>query len=57
MEALYEATAVYEIESIQPLGNYAVQISWTDQFNQVATFDLLSSLPRVSQDSSAATVS
>jgi len=37
---------MYEIESISPLGNYAVQITWKDQFNQVATFELLASLPR-----------
>ncbi|CAK0786755.1 hypothetical protein CVIRNUC_009969 [Coccomyxa viridis] len=34
-----------EPESVQPLGNYAVQITWKDGFNQVATFDLLATLP------------
>eukprot|EP00241_Pyramimonas_parkeae_P002257 CAMPEP_0114245208 /NCGR_PEP_ID=MMETSP0058-20121206/11762_1 /TAXON_ID=36894 /ORGANISM="Pyramimonas parkeae, CCMP726" /LENGTH=532 /DNA_ID=CAMNT_0001358223 /DNA_START=344 /DNA_END=1942 /DNA_ORIENTATION=+ len=33
--------------SIQTVGNYAVQISWPDGLNQVATFDLLTSLERV----------
>ena len=32
---------------IQPLGNYAVQITWEDGFNQVAPFDLLESLERL----------
>mmetsp|Transcript_20441 Transcript_20441/g.56982 ORF Transcript_20441/g.56982 Transcript_20441/m.56982 type:complete len:560 (+) Transcript_20441:41-1720(+) len=31
-------------ESINPLGNYAVQILWQDGFNQIAAFDLLESL-------------
>lgn len=35
---------------IRPVGNYAVQISWDTGFNQVASFELLSSLPRLSQD-------
>lgn len=30
--------------SISPLGNYAVQISWEDGFNQVASFELLDGL-------------
>lgn len=30
--------------SINPLGNYAVQINWEDGFNQVASFELLDSL-------------
>jgi Mrp family chromosome partitioning ATPase/DUF971 family protein len=30
--------------SINPLGNYAVQISWDDGFNQVASFELLENL-------------
>ena len=42
-----ESPGMYEIDSISPLGNYAVQINWRDQFNQVATFELLASLPRV----------
>ena len=36
-----------EPNEIAPLGNYAVQISWEDGFNQVAPFELLASLPRV----------
>lgn len=31
-------------QSINPLGNYAVQINWEDGFNQVASFELLDSL-------------
>jgi len=31
-------------DTIAPLGNYAVQILWQDGFNQVAPFDLLSTL-------------
>eukprot|EP00199_Chlamydomonas_sp_CCMP681_P000417 CAMPEP_0119105222 /NCGR_PEP_ID=MMETSP1180-20130426/3250_1 /TAXON_ID=3052 ORGANISM="Chlamydomonas cf sp, Strain CCMP681" /NCGR_SAMPLE_ID=MMETSP1180 /ASSEMBLY_ACC=CAM_ASM_000741 /LENGTH=483 /DNA_ID=CAMNT_0007090229 /DNA_START=178 /DNA_END=1629 /DNA_ORIENTATION=- len=31
-------------ESISPLGNYAVQITWQGGFNQVASFELLDSL-------------
>lgn len=31
-------------QSINPLGNYAVQVSWEDGFNQVASFELLESL-------------
>lgn len=42
-----ENPLVYEIDSLQPLGNYAIQIRWKDQFNQIATFDLLASLPRM----------
>ncbi|KAK9835351.1 hypothetical protein WJX81_004228 [Elliptochloris bilobata] len=30
--------------SVQPLGNYAAQITWQDGFNQVAPFELLQSL-------------
>ena len=41
----------YELETVQPLGNYAVQLTWKDQFNQVATFELLASLPRVKTSS------
>eukprot|EP00884_Botryococcus_braunii_P023441 jgi/Botrbrau1/9781/Bobra.85_1s0025.1 len=33
--------------TVQPLGNYAVQILWQDGFNQVAPFDLLERLERV----------
>lgn len=40
-------------DSIEPLdirtvGNYAIQIQWEGGFNQVASFDLLSTLPRMS---------
>lgn len=34
-------------DSLTPVGNYAVQISWPDGLNQVATFDLLCELERV----------
>ena len=30
-----------EPESVQPLGNYAVQITWKDGFNQVSTIQPL----------------
>ncbi|EIE23293.1 P-loop containing nucleoside triphosphate hydrolase protein [Coccomyxa subellipsoidea C-169] len=33
--------------SVQPLGNYAVQISWQDGLNQVAPFELLAGLPEM----------
>lgn len=29
---------------VQQVGNYAVQITWDDGFNQVASFDLLHQL-------------
>ncbi|KAI3429423.1 hypothetical protein D9Q98_005518 [Chlorella vulgaris] len=32
---------------IQPVGNYAVQISWEDGFSQIAAYELLDSLPRL----------
>ncbi|EFJ40792.1 hypothetical protein VOLCADRAFT_107985 [Volvox carteri f. nagariensis] len=32
--------------AINPLGNYAVQISWSDGFNQVASYELLDELRR-----------
>jgi DUF971 family protein len=32
--------------SVQPLGNYSVQILWQDGFNQVAPFESLQSLER-----------
>eukprot|EP00889_Picochlorum_renovo_P006048 jgi/Picre1/33078/NNA_008404.t1 len=35
---------------IRSVGNYAVQIQWEGGFNQVASFELLSSLPRLSQE-------
>lgn len=38
--------------SIQTVGNYAVQISWPDGLNQVATFDLLTGLERMVPPSS-----
>jgi DUF971 family protein len=34
-------------QDVQPLGNYAVQITWADGFSQVASFELLASLPRL----------
>lgn len=34
-------------ESLQPLGNYAVQISWEDGFNQVAPFVQLTEMERL----------
>jgi DUF971 family protein len=34
-------------QDVQSLGNYAVQITWIDGFNQVASFELLASLPRL----------
>ena len=37
-------------QDVQPLGNYAVQISWEDGFNQVAPFELLRGLPRLSAE-------
>lgn len=39
-----------EPESISNLGNYAIQILWKDGYNQVATFDLLKSLPRFNEN-------
>ncbi|EFJ30155.1 hypothetical protein SELMODRAFT_91144 [Selaginella moellendorffii] len=36
-----------EPEAIQPLGNYAVMISWPDGFNQVAPYDQLEALERL----------
>lgn len=36
---------VYPLE-ISPLGNYAVQISWSDGFNQIATYDQLMVMER-----------
>lgn len=37
-------------QDVQALGNYAVQITWEDGFNQVAPFDLLRSLQRLSPE-------
>ncbi|GLI60500.1 hypothetical protein VaNZ11_002663 [Volvox africanus] len=34
--------------AINPLGNYAVQITWSDGFNQVASYELLDELRRYS---------
>lgn len=34
-------------ESVQPLGNYAVQITWDDGFNQVAPFTQLEEMERL----------
>lgn len=39
-----------EPTEIRPVGNYAIQILWEGGFNQVASFDLLSSLPRLSDE-------
>lgn len=36
-----------EPESVRPMGNYAVSISWPDGFNQVAPFDQLQSIERL----------
>lgn len=36
-----------EPANIQSLGNYAVQMTWQDGFNQVAPFELLDTLPRL----------
>ncbi|GAB4816276.1 hypothetical protein N2152v2_003322 [Parachlorella kessleri] len=36
-----------EPTSVTPVGNYAVQITWQDGFNQIAPFELLDSLPRL----------
>lgn len=38
-----------EPAAIAPLGNYAVQITWQDGFNQIAPFEQLSSLPALPQ--------
>ena len=35
---------------IQPLGNYAVQITWQDGFNQVAPFEVLRGVPRMTAE-------
>lgn len=37
-------------QDVQALGNYAVQITWEDGFNQVAPFELLRSLQRMSPE-------
>lgn len=38
----------------QPVGNYAVQITWQDGFSQVAPYELLDSLPRLSWEDARA---
>ncbi|KAI7842036.1 hypothetical protein COHA_004236 [Chlorella ohadii] len=38
----------------QPVGNYAVQITWPDGFSQIASYELLDSLPRLSAEEAAA---
>jgi DUF971 family protein len=40
--------------SVQPVGNYAVQIVWDDGFNQVAPYELLLTLPRIGAEEAAA---
>lgn len=44
-----EVSDFIEPVDIRPVGNYAIQISWDSGFNQVASFQLLSSLPRLTQ--------
>ena len=41
-------------ESLGTLGNYAMQISWSDGFNQVAPFEQLAGLPRLDKGELAA---
>ncbi|KAH9608616.1 hypothetical protein KSS87_000734 [Heliosperma pusillum] len=36
-----------EPEEIRPMGNYAVQISWPDGFNQIAPYDQLQTMERL----------
>eukprot|EP00803_Ostreobium_quekettii_P011349 evm.model.scf_945.1 EVM.evm.TU.scf_945.1 scf_945:1635-5006(-) len=43
-------------ESVNPLGNYAVQILWQDNFNQVAAYDLLAELERLDPEKRRAEV-
>lgn len=38
----------------QPVGNYAVQITWPDGFSQIAAYELLDSLPRLSPEDARA---
>lgn len=35
---------------VQSLGNYAVQITWQDGFNQVAPFEVLRGVPRMTAE-------
>ena len=37
-----------EPASVQPVGNYAAQITWQDGFSQVAPYELIDALPRLS---------
>eukprot|EP01024_Parvocaulis_polyphysoides_P040345 TRINITY_DN36696_c0_g2_i11.p1 TRINITY_DN36696_c0_g2~~TRINITY_DN36696_c0_g2_i11.p1 ORF type:complete len:200 (-),score=41.38 TRINITY_DN36696_c0_g2_i11:332-931(-) len=46
-DAIQEVPDDIKPESISTLGNYAVQISWEDGKNQVASYELLDSLPKV----------
>lgn len=39
---------------VSPLGNYAVQITWEDGFNQVAPFELLAGLERLGSEAAQA---
>ncbi|EFN59981.1 hypothetical protein CHLNCDRAFT_133105 [Chlorella variabilis] len=39
---------------VQPVGNYAVQINWQDGFSQIAAYELLDALPRLSPDDALA---
>lgn len=39
-----DVSADIQPQGVVPLGNYAVQITWEDGFNQVAPFELLDSL-------------
>ena len=40
--------------AVAPLGNYAVQITWEDGFNQVAPFELLAELERLGGEAARA---
>lgn len=42
--------------SVQPLGNYAVQITWQDGFNQVAPFEVLRQVTRMTTEEAQARV-
>ena len=41
-------------QEVAPLGNYAVQITWEDGFNQVAPFELLQRLERMGAEAARA---
>eukprot|EP00850_Spirogloea_muscicola_P021917 SM000268S09733 [mRNA] locus=s268:108051:111110:+ [translate_table: standard] len=45
-----------EPQGVRPMGNYAVEITWPDGFNQVAPFDHLQSMERLVTADSPATV-